>query len=327
MIVVRSPLRITLGGGGTDLPVWYKKNNSFLVFLAINKYIFVTINERNYDNKIWLSYSKIESVDNISDIQNEYIKVCLNRFRKVKSLEFHSISEIPSSSGLGSSGSFLVASNYALNQYYKIKMSKNNLAELSCNQEMYDLNKSTGKQDQFAAAYGGFKKMKINTQGKVNLSNVKISNREIKNFKNNILLYYTNIFRSANNVLKSQSKNISSKNYISNYMKEIQKLGYMSYEAIINKDYDEFGKILDIHYNYKRKISKMMSNSVLDNLYEFGINAGALGGKTIGAGGGGVFMFYVPYKFQKKFRKKIAETGMREISWDIDKVGVTKVFG
>lgn len=327
MIVVRSPLRITLGGGGTDLPVWYKKNNSFLVFLAINKYIFVTINERNYDNKIWLSYSKIESVDNISDIQNEYIKVCLNRFKKLKSLEFHSISEIPSSSGLGSSGSFLVASNYALNQYYKIKMSKNTLAELSCSQEMYDLNKSTGKQDQFAATYGGFKKMKINREGKVSISNVQISNNELKKFKKNILLYYTNIFRSANNVLKNQSKNISTNNNISNYMKEIQNLGYQSYDAIINKDYDEFGKILDVHYNYKRKTSKMMANSVLDDLYEYGINAGALGGKTIGAGGGGVFMFYVPLKIQKKFRKKISQTGMREISWDIDDVGVTKVFG
>ena len=110
-------------------------------------------------------------------------------------------------------------------------------------------------------------------------------------------------------------------------MKEIQNLGYQSYDAIINKDYDEFGKILDVHYNYKRKTSKMMANSVLDDLYEYGINAGALGGKTIGAGGGGVFMFYVPSKIQKKFRKKISQTGMREISWDIDNVGVTKVFG
>ena len=327
MIVVRSPLRITLGGGGTDLPVWYKKNKSFLIFLAINKYIFVTINKRNYDNKIWLSYSKIESVDSISDIQNEYIKVCLNRFKKVKSLEFHSISEIPSSSGLGSSGSFLVASNFALNQCYNIKMSKKSLAELSCSQEMHDLNKSTGKQDQFAATYGGFKKMKINHEGNVNLSDVLLSNSEINKLKNNILLYYTNIFRSANNVLRSQSKNISNNIKISNYMKEIQNLGYKSYDAIINKDYDEFGKILDVHYRYKRKTSKMMANSTLDNLYEYGISAGAFGGKTIGAGGGGVFMFYVPLKHQKTFRKKIIETGMREISWDIDKVGVTKVFG
>ena len=110
-------------------------------------------------------------------------------------------------------------------------------------------------------------------------------------------------------------------------MKEIQNLGYKSYDAIINKDYDEFGKILDVHYRYKRKTSKMMANSTLDNLYEYGISAGAFGGKTIGAGGGGVFMFYVPLKHQKTFRKKIIETGMREISWDIDKVGVTKVFG
>ncbi len=326
MIVVRSPLRITLGGGGTDLPVWYKNNKSFLIFLAINKYIYVTINERNYDNKIWLSYSKIESVDKILDIQNEYIKICLKRFSKVRGLEFHSISEIPSSSGLGSSGSFLVASNYALNQYYKVKMSKYALAELSCKQEMHDLSKSTGKQDQFAATFGGFKKMNIDRKGKVTLSSMEINNNDFSKFKNNILLYYTNIFRSANNVLKNQSKNIEKNNKVSNYMNEIQKLGYESHNAILNKDYDEFGKILDTHYKYKRKTSKMMSNTVLDNLYEYAIKSGALGGKTIGAGGGGIFMFYVPKKHQKKFRSKISETGMREISWDIDNVGVTKVF-
>ena len=326
MIVIKSPLRITLGGGGTDLPVWFKKNKSFLIFLAINKYIYVTLNERNYDNKIWLSYSKIEAVNKISQIQNEYIKVCLSRFKHVKGLEFHSISEIPSSSGLGSSGSFLVASNYALNEYYKIKMSKYDLAELSCIQEMKNLKKSTGKQDQFAATYGGFKSMKINYDGKVKLSNININNNEFKKFKSNILLFYTNIFRSADNVLKSQSKNIINDVDTSTYMKEIQKLGYKSYEAILSKDYDEFGKILNAHYNFKKKTSKMINNSVLDNLYEHGIRAGALGGKIIGAGGGGVFMFYVPINNQKKFRNKIIETGMREISWDIDNDGVSKVI-
>ena len=125
MIIVRAPLRITLGGGGTDLPVWYKKNNSFLSFLSINKYIYVTISERNYDKKIWLSYSKNECVDKISQIKNEYIKICFKRFG-FKGIEFHSMAEIPSQSGLGSSSSFLVATNLALNEFFKIKLNKKN---------------------------------------------------------------------------------------------------------------------------------------------------------------------------------------------------------
>ena len=206
MIIVRAPLRITLGGGGTDLPVWYKKNNSFLSFLSINKYIYVTISERNYDKKIWLSYSKNECVDKISQIKNEYIKICFKRFGFKKGIEFHSMAEIPSQSGLGSSGSFLVATNLALNEFFKIKLNKKKLAELSCEQEMNYLNKSTGKQDQYAAVFGGFHTMNINKKGKVDITKIDQTKIDMNSFKNNILLYYTNIFRSSEKVLSSQKK-------------------------------------------------------------------------------------------------------------------------
>ena len=327
MILVRAPLRITLGGGGTDLPVWYKKNKSFLIYLAINKYIYVSINKRNYDNKIWLSYSKIEVVNKINEIKNEYIKVCFKRFKNLEGIEFHSIAEIPSSSGLGSSGSFLVANNFILNDFKNIIMSKNSLAELSCKQEMINLGKSTGKQDQYAATFGGFQKMKIDKKGKVSLQKIHIKQSNFDILKKNILLYYTNIFRSSDSVLKRQTRNIKKNKNTLAYMNEIQNLGHLSYDALVNEDYDEFGRILNAHYNFKRKISSLMSNNILDKIYEYSIESGAIGGKIIGAGGGGVFMFYVPLRNQKKFRNKIVKTGMREISWDIDNYGVKKIFG
>ncbi|MDB0045935.1 hypothetical protein N9F20_04495 [Candidatus Pelagibacter sp.] len=326
MIITRAPLRITLGGGGTDLPVWYKENKSFLTFMSINKYIYTSISERNYDKKIWLSYSKIECVKKISQIQNEYIKTCFNRFNFKRGIEFHSIAEIPSQSGLGSSGSFLVATNLGLNEYFNIKMSKQELAELSCKQEMNYLNKSTGKQDQYASTFGGLQSMTIDNSGKVKLKPLNKNKTDLLKFKNNILLYYTNFFRSSEVVLRSQKKNISKDPLIQTYMSQIQDIGYKSYEAIINNEFDEFGRLLDVHYDLKKKTSNLMSNRSLDKIYDYAKKIGAIGGKIIGAGGGGIFMFYVPKNKQKKFKEKIVKTKMDQINWDIDNSGACRIF-
>jgi len=205
-------------------------------------------------------------------------------------------------------------------------MNKKDLAELSCLQEMIYLKKSSGKQDQYAAVYGGLKSMKINLEGKVKINSINIKEKYFKEFKNNILLYYSNIFRSANLVLKNQSSNILKNNSTKEYMKEIQKIGMYSYQSIINNDFDEFGKLLDIHFNLKRKTSNLMTNKKLNQIYDYSKKIGSLGGKLVGAGGGGVFMFYVPKKNQKLFRTKMISTRMKELKWDIDKEGVKRII-
>jgi D-glycero-alpha-D-manno-heptose-7-phosphate kinase len=327
MKIVRAPLRITLGGGGTDLPGWYSKNGGFLICAAIDKYIYATGSRRIYDDKIWLSYSKVEVCDSISEIKNEMFKKCLEKFNIPKGLELHSISELPGKTGCGSSGAFLVATLKLLSLMERRILVTKDLAEMACHIEMMDLNCSSGKQDQYASAFGGIISLEINTKGEVLVSPLELSDITKKHLNHNLMLYYSGISREANEILKEQNQDIAGRDKsVVKAMQRIQEIGYQSKNLLESGDLDEFGCLLDEHWELKKSMSNMMSTSFIDEVYKFAMGEGALGGKVMGAGGGGFFMFYVPAEKHNNFRKSMQQRNLKEMDWQFDHTGVTQVY-
>ena len=209
MIAIKSPLRITIAGGGTDLPWWYKKNGGLVISSSINRFVNIVGFKRNFDKKIFLSYSRIEVCNKIKEIKNEIIKICFQKFKINSSIEIHSISEVPGGSGLGSSGAFTASLIKFLAEYKKIKMSRQQIANMACDVEMKSLKRSSGKQDAFISVFGGFQEIKINKKGGVKIKKLKISKKNIRKFQDSTLTYFTGITRDSETILQSQKKIIS----------------------------------------------------------------------------------------------------------------------
>lgn len=327
MKIVRAPLRITLGGGGTDLPGWYSQYGGFLISAAINKYIYFTGCERPSDNKFWLSYSKVEICDHPSEIRHELLNRCIAKYDLPKGLEIHSVSEVPGSSGLGSSGAFTVGTLTVLNTLKKIEMSRQQLAELACHIEMVELKKSSGKQDQYVSAFGGIIGMSLNNDGQVAIQPLNLDLSVVKRLENNLLIYFTGVSRDADVILSEQNNSLAKKaeDKIS-VMKQIQDIGFRSRDALLARDVDQLGPLMHEHWVLKKKISDKMTNPVIDEIYTYALEYGATGGKIMGAGGGGYWMFYVPPERQLKFRNQMNQKGLIEMDWRFDQVGCSLVY-
>lgn len=326
MIYIKAPLRLSLGGGGTDLPWWYKKNSGYLISVAINKYVHIIGSKRLYDNKIWLSYSKNEIVRNVEQIKNEIFRESL-KLKKIKEgIEIHSISDVPGNSGLGSSGAFTAGLIYFLEKYKKQIINKKKIAEESCNIEMSNLKKSSGKQDQYISTYGGFKEIKINKKGLVKIKNINLNKKIIKKFNDSMFLIHTNISRKSENVLKSQKNQFFlDKKNISKVMNQIQKIGYKTKKILLQGNVIALGKLFDIHWNLKKKLSPIMSSKLISNIYQEAKNNGAIGGKIIGAGGGGYFLFIVNKKNKKKFFSFLKKKKLTNLPFEFEKSGIKEI--
>jgi len=275
MIIVRTPLRISLAGGGCDLPVWYKTHGAMFIAAAIDKYIYTTFHHSAYDEKIRIRYSKMEEVDNVDEIQNEIVRETL-KFCGIKdSVEITSHAEIPSGTGLGSSGSFGVG----ILQSIETSFTKDILTKFSTQIQMEKLKWPIGWQDQLVATYGGLR-----------IYEIKNDDFELNNFKGavgwnletKLVMFYTGIKREANKVLKQST---------TEGLDKIQELAWQTKKAFEKGNLDEYGEILKEHWEYKKKRGGM-TNPQIDEWYELGLKNGALGGKLIGAGGGGFLLFY-----------------------------------
>jgi len=328
---IRVPLRIPLAGGGTDLPSWYEKHGSFFLSAAINKYIYITGSMREFDEKYWLSYSKVEVVDSISEIKHDLYRKAIENFvsdfdNENLGMEIHSISEVPGNSGLGSSGAFTVGVLSLLNSLKNKDLTKKEIAELACKIEINELNKSSGKQDQYIATYGGIRSFKINQNGDVDVINLNITDADQKRMVNNLFIYYSGIRRDSDLVLQDQAKKIVSNIKIQDCMHEIQEIAYQSRESIESGDLDKYGLLLDKHWKIKKRISNKMSDDLIDDIYNHAIKSGALGGKIMGAGGGGFFIFYVPEERHLSFRNKIKTLNLKQLNWNFDYDGVIQIY-
>ena len=324
MIITRSPLRITLGGGGTDLPSYYKKFNGFLISAAINKYIYTSILEP-YADGIYLKYSKREKVNSIDRISHPIIKEVLKKFKhNSKRIEITTLAEIPAGTGLGSSGSFTTSLLKCMYLFNKKNITKNQLAELACDIEINKLKEPVGKQDQFIASYGGLRVFKIDKKGKVSVSSLKIKKQTKEKLQNNLLLFFTGYTRSSSLILKKQDTETKNKKLqILNNLKEIKNIGILSKKLIENDDLYQFGKLLDYHWNLKKERAHSMSNKKIDYIYNDALNHGALGGKLVGAGGGGFLMFYA--KNPNNLRQRLRKYGINEVKFQFDEEGTKAI--
>jgi D-glycero-alpha-D-manno-heptose-7-phosphate kinase len=325
VIISKTPLRISLGGGGTDLPFYYKQEGGFFISAAVQKHVYVLVANR-YEKDIRVSYSKTEICDNIDDIQHPVVKESLRLTGVNNNVEIISFADLPAQSGLGSSGSFTVGLLHALLAFTRKEIVRKDLAELACHIEMDLLKEPSGKQDQYIATFGNITCFSINKDGDVKTEPLKISRHAMEMLENNLVYFYTGVKRSASEVLKDQKDNSKNNTQNIEYLRKIKNIGYEIKKCLENDDVDEFGKLMDIHWEEKKKTSTKVSNSVFDKQYNEAKDIGALGGKIIGAGGGGFFMFYVKDpKSKNNLRKKFMSYGLNEVKMPFEQEG-TKII-
>jgi D-glycero-alpha-D-manno-heptose-7-phosphate kinase len=324
MIIVRSPLRISLGGGGTDLPSYYQDHSGFLIAAAIDKYVYITLHQTFVDELI-IKYSKLERVSNVDDVEHPIIREALKYVGvAAPHLEITSMADIPAGTGLGSSGSFTTALLKALHTLKKNLIHPRELAEEACHIEMNLLKEPVGKQDQYIAAYGGVTCFRYLPNNAVEAWPLNIEQETLYNLEDNLLLFFTGYSRSASAILQDQDSKSKQKNsdMISN-LHFIKDLGFKSKTALEQGDLDEFANLMNVHWEHKKMRSGNMSNNQIDEWYDLAIKNGARGGKMIGAGGGGFLMFYAEDKV--KLRHTMRMAGLPEVRFRFDFLGTQVV--
>jgi D-glycero-alpha-D-manno-heptose-7-phosphate kinase len=324
MIITRSPLRISLGGGGTDLPSYYRDHSGFVIAAAIDKYVYITLH-RTFVQELIIKYSKMERVQTVGEVQHPIIREALTLTGvEAPYLELASMADIPAGTGLGSSGSFTTALLKALHAHRRTLVHKEELAEQACHIELELLKEPIGKQDQYIAAYGGITCFRFMPNGKVEAWPLAIDSDTLHDLEDNLLLFFTGYSRSASTILKEQDQKskTSDKEMIDN-LHFVKELGRQSKEALEQGDLHAFGELMNVHWEHKKKRSTNMSNTSINDWYDIAMQNGAVGGKLIGAGGGGFLMFYAEDK--KRLRKAMREAGLQEVRFRFDFEGTAVV--
>jgi D-glycero-alpha-D-manno-heptose-7-phosphate kinase len=311
MILSRAPARITLGGGGTDLKSYYSKHGGFLIAGAINRYCTILANRRFYSS-IRLSYSQMEIKDKVEDIEHRIFRAALQLTDIGSGIELHSTADIPSNSGLGSSSSFTVALLNALHAYKKEYVTQRQLAEEACHIEIDLLGEPIGKQDQYIAAYGGLVCLTFEKDGNVIIEPLRVSPDIVDQLEDNLILFFTGQERSASEILKDQDdrSKIEDAAMIQN-LHTTKDIGLQTQRYLENGNIDMLGELLHEHWENKKKRSSAISDPKIDEAYEVARKNGALGGKLIGAGGGGFLMFYCNNGCKPKVINAVQKAGLR----------------
>ena len=322
MIISRTPLRISLGGGGTDLPAYYRKSgHGFLIAAAITKYVYIAVNH-NFDSGILLKYSSIERAASLHDVHHPLLRECLKATDISHSIEISSMADIPAGTGLGSSGAFTVGVLKALKMYQHESWANESLAAEACDIEINRLQEPVGKQDQYIAACGGISSFTFHDDESVDVSPLALSPTTRSRIEDNLLLFYTGVRRSASEVLLAeQSGHVVSKKIIAENLDATREIGYATEKALLNGETDVFGNLLTQQWDlkYRRQPSEM--HDKINEWITLGIRAGATGGKLVGAGGGGLLLFYADQK--AALREAMASVGLIEVPFGIDYEGST----
>lgn len=324
MIITRSPLRISLGGGGTDLPSYYRQYGGYVVSAAINKYVYISVHQAFIDELI-IKYAQMERVQNVADIKHPLIREALAMtLDDPHALEITSTSDIPAGTGLGSSGSFITALLQALYLHKRTIIPKHELAELACHIEIDRLKEPIGKQDQYIAAFGGICCFEFRKDDTVSVTPVQLSPETLANLEDNLVLFYTGQTRSASAILRDQdTKSKEHDKAMVDNLHFVKELGVESKEALESGNLTRFAELMHIHWEHKKNRSTSMSNGEIDHWYELARQNGALGGKLIGAGGGGFLMFYTEDK--TRLRHSMRQAGLREVRMKFDFQGTMLV--
>lgn len=319
MILARAPLRIPLGGGGTDLPSYYSLYGGFVVSAAVNKYVYIAINRPPVDDLIRVKYSRSETVEQLDEVKHELVREAMRLVGVDRRVEIVSMADVPAGTGMGSSGSFLVALLRALHAVKKEYVPPPELAEEACRIEIDIVGSPVGKQDQYVAAFGGICCLEISPGGEGIVSRVALADHDVDVLRGNLLLFYTGIQRRSLDILEEQRRDtLRSRPDVIDSLHRTKELGVEIREALIAGDLDRFGELLDVHWQNKKRRSSKITDSRIDRWYDLARENGALGGKLIGAGGGGFLLLYCPAPYKGRVRRVMAEEGLREMPFDFD---------
>ncbi|MBK7896866.1 MAG: hypothetical protein WAS33_08500 [Candidatus Promineifilaceae bacterium] len=321
MIIIQTPLRVSLFGGGTDFPTYFLEHGGCVLSSAIDKYIFVTIKKR-FDDKLRIGYTRTEMIDNVAEIKHELIREALRLTGIEKAVEITTMGDIPDQgSGLGSSSTVTVGALHAMYAYKKELVLTERLAQEACHIEREVLGKPIGIQDQYIAAYGGLRFIEFFTSGEVQTRRIELSERTMRRLSDNLLLFFTGVTRKADTILEEQKSNIRDKISI---LQEIKQIAYTACNEIQNENIDAVGTLLHESWLLKKQLASQISNSALDDMYEKARQAGAIGGKISGAGGGGFLLLYVPTGYHESVRDALK--GYQEYPFALGQDGSKVIF-
>lgn len=322
MIVTRTPFRVSFCGGGSDLPSYYRKNGGCVLSTTINKYMYIITHKSFFPHQTVLKYSKTETVEKLDDIEHKIFRECLKQ-EKVEGVEITSVADVPQGTGLGSSSSFTVGLLNNLRCFKRQYSTKQELAEDACNMEINICGAPIGKQDQYAAAYGGLNFYRFNRDDSVSIEPVLLPSDKYAELEDNLLMMYVGGEHSASEILKEQGKNLVNKKEKEEGQKKIVELTYELKEQLEKGNIDVLGEILDENWKIKKTLANGISNPKFDEWYELALKNGALGGKILGAGGSGFFLFYVPRDKQDLFRNAMKE--LPEMGFKFDHQGTVPI--
>jgi D-glycero-alpha-D-manno-heptose-7-phosphate kinase len=324
LIITRSPLRISLGGGGTDLPSYYRAHTGFVISAAIDKYVYITLHD-TFAQEVIVKYSKMEIVPTAEEVKHPIVREALKLVQVgTPHLEITSMADIPAGTGLGSSGSFTTALLRALHTMKKNYISRQELAEQACHIEMTLLGEPVGKQDQYIASYGGITSFRFLPDDTVEVAPLQIAAQTLHNLEDNLMLFFTGFTRSASRILQDQdTRSRQGERRMLDNLHFIKQLGCETVSAFEQGDLRRFAELMHLHWERKKQRSEGMTNPAIDEYYELARRNGALGGKLIGAGGGGFLMFYTEDK--TRLRRTMCAAGLREVRVRFDFQGTAVV--
>jgi D-glycero-alpha-D-manno-heptose-7-phosphate kinase len=319
MLITRTPLRISIGGGGTDLPSYYRREGALVISAAINKYVFISVN-RTFVHDYFLKYSSLERVDTVDQIDHPLVREALRLTGVGPGVEIVSMADIPAGTGLGSSGTFTVGLLKALYAFKREHITAHALAEEACHIEIEVLGRPTGKQDQYAAAFGGLSCFEFHPDDHVTVSPLAISNQTLHDLQEHLLLFFTGYSRAASSILDDQKqRSEAGEGAMLQSLRYTDQLGRRIKDSLEAGDTWQFAELMHEHWEYKRHRSHGMSNERIDGWYEVGLKNGALGGKLVGAGAGGFLLFYA--QDPDALRRSMAAEGLQEVRFLFDHDG------
>lgn len=323
MIISRTPLRISFAGGGSDLKEFYKREAGAVFSTAINKYVYITVNQK-FDENIRIKYSETEHVARVDEIKHPLFRETMKYTGVKTGVEITSLADVPTrGSGLGSSSSFTVGLLNALYSYSGKNADAEKLAKEACKIEIDILKEPIGMQDQYIAAYGGLRLIHFNSDENVKVEEVKIHKDTKKKFEENLMLFYTGVSRKASAVLEEQKKNTLKKDKFEN-LEKMRDLAFEMVDVVREGNLDMFGKLLHRGWEYKKKMALGIATPYIDSIYEKALKAGAIGGKITGAGGGGFLLLYVPIEKQGSVRNALE--GLKELKFGFEPQGSKIIF-
>src|SRR6266404_275262 len=326
MILTRTPFRLTLGGGGTDLPSFDHEHGVFILAAGIDKYMFLNVNTPIVDDKIRVKYTSSEEVDHVEEVRHTLAREALKLTGLANGIEIVSLVDIPSGTGLFSSSCYLVGLLSGLRTLLQKPVGPQDLAEEACHIELEILNKPIGKQDQYMAAFGGLTCLWIERDGTVKVERLPVSTDLVSALERNIMLFYTHSTRDATSILEKQNEATLKKDeQVVRNLLEIKDIGIEIRKAILSGNLRRFGELLDVHWQCKKGLSKGITNSQIDEWYALAKSNGAIGGKISGAGGGGFLMLYCEDDRQR-LRDAMGSAGLRELAFRIEVEGSKVVF-